>query len=175
MARVPPNLQFQIDDCEAPWLYSRSRPFDFIKMRAMGGSIADWPALLRQAYEHLCPGGWIELTDFDAWASTDDDSLPETSSYYEYQVRLDEAAKKFGRVMNVGPLHKAHLLEAGFVDIVEDRRKVCLLTQLPPSPANRPLYSTSHPCRDFRQTWLTFCESLRSHSPPGPRTRNKKN
>ena len=94
-------------------------------MRAMGGSIANWPALLRQAYENLCPGGWIELSDFDAWASTDDDSLPATSSYHEFQVRLDEAAKKFGRVMNVGPLHKQNLIEAGFVDVVDDRRKVC--------------------------------------------------
>ena len=90
----------------------------------MGGSIADWPALLHQAYEHLCPGGWIELSDFDAWASTDDDSLPATSSYHEFQVSLNEAARKFGRVMNVGPLHKQNLVEAGFVDVVDDRRKV---------------------------------------------------
>jgi hypothetical protein len=62
-------------------------------MRTMGGSIANWPAFLKQAYEHICPGGWIELSDFDAWASTDDESLPETSSYHEFQVRLDEAAK----------------------------------------------------------------------------------
>ena len=93
-------------------------------MRAMGGSIANWPALLRQAYDNLCPGGWIELSDFDAWASTDDNSLPDTSSYHEFQVRLDEAAKKFGRNMNVGPLHKQNLLEAGFVDVVDDCRKV---------------------------------------------------
>jgi hypothetical protein len=118
-------------------LYSRDKPFDFIKMRALGGSIANWSALLQQAYEHLSPGGWIELTDFDAWASTDDNSLPETSAYHEFQVRLDEAAKKFGRNMNVGPLHKENLLAAGFVDIVEDRRKVrSLMFALHPSSAS---------------------------------------
>jgi hypothetical protein len=98
----------------------------------MGGSIANWPALLRQAYEHLRPGGWIELSDFDAWASTDDDSLPETSAYHEFQVRLDEAAKKFGRTMNVGPLHKQHLINAGFVEVVDDVRKVRLAFVLSP-------------------------------------------
>lgn len=53
---VPPNLQFEIDDCEEEWMYSH--PFDFIHIRGMGGSIADWPGLLRRAYENLAPGGW---------------------------------------------------------------------------------------------------------------------
>lgn len=92
----------------------------------MGGSIADWPRLLEQAYEHLIPGGWIEVSDFDAWASTDDNSLPEDSSYHAFQVALDQAATNFGRQMNVGPLHKGRLEAAGFVDVVEDRRKVPL-------------------------------------------------
>jgi hypothetical protein len=92
----------------------------------MGGSIADWPTLLQQAYLHLAPGGYIELSDFDAWASTDDSSLPTDSSYHIFQVALDEAATKFGRKMNIGPLHKGNLVDAGFVDVVEDVRKVPL-------------------------------------------------
>ena len=92
----------------------------------MGGSIADWPKLLSQAYNHLTHGGYIELSDFDAWASTDDDSLPKDSSYHIFQVALDEAATQFGRKMNIGPLHKEHLNAAGFVDVVEDVRKVPL-------------------------------------------------
>ena len=103
----------------------------------MGGSIANWPDLLRQAYDHLRPGGWIELTDFDAWASTDDNSLPETSSYHEFQVKLDEAAKTFGRNMNVGPLHKDNLVAAGFVDVVDDCRKVRTLLAMVVEPFTR--------------------------------------
>jgi hypothetical protein len=124
--RVPPNLKFEIDDIESLWTFSLSNPFSYIKLRAMGGSIADWPSLLSQAYTHLAPGGWIELTDFDAWASTDDDSLPTTSSYHLFQTSLEEAATRFGRRMNVGPTHKGNLERAGFVDIVEDKRKVSL-------------------------------------------------
>lgn len=105
-------------------------------MRALGGSIANWPALLRQAYTHLVPGGWIELQDFDAWASTDDDSLPESSAYWEFQTSLEEAATRFGRRMNVGPGHAAALREAGFVGVVDDCIKVrsssfCFFSLLP--------------------------------------------
>jgi hypothetical protein len=92
----------------------------------MGGSIANWPRLLSQAYTHIAPGGYIELSDFDAWASTDDNSLPLTSSYHLFQVSLEEAATKFGRRMNVGPTHASALKAAGFVDVVEDVRKVPL-------------------------------------------------
>lgn len=111
---------------ESTWIFPRDKPFDFIKMRAMGGSIANWPRLLGQAYDHIRPGGWIELSDFDAWASTDDNSLPKSSSYHEFQVRLEEAATMFGRKMNVGPGHKRALEDAGFVDVTEDIRKVPL-------------------------------------------------
>ncbi|KAH8600963.1 S-adenosyl-L-methionine-dependent methyltransferase [Bisporella sp. PMI_857] len=84
------------------------------------------PNLTFHIDDHLRPGGWIELTDFDAWASTDDNSLPESSSYHVFQVALAEAAERFGRIMNVGPLHRRHLEAAGFVDIVQDKRKVPL-------------------------------------------------
>jgi Sec-independent protein secretion pathway component TatC len=80
--RVPPNLKFEIDDCKEVWTFPLSKPFDYIKIRAMGGSIANWPALLRQAYTHLAPGVWIELTDFAAWSNTDDDSPRKDSPYH---------------------------------------------------------------------------------------------
>jgi len=90
----------------------------------MGGSIADWPRLLKQAYNHLAPGAWIEVTDSEAWALTDDDSLPDTSPYVEFQKRLDEASTKFGRKMNIAPHHKQALIDAGFEDVVDEIRKV---------------------------------------------------
>ena len=65
LIQVPPNLQFEIDDVEDEWRYSR--PFDYIHIRAMGGSIRDWPKLMQQAYQNLRPNGWIEVTDFEAW------------------------------------------------------------------------------------------------------------
>ncbi|KAK2766106.1 hypothetical protein FQN54_007621 [Arachnomyces sp. PD_36] len=121
---VPPNLRFEIDDCESDWPYSTK--FDYIHLRSMAGSISDWPRLMRQAYNNLEPGGWIEVSDFETWASTDDDSLPETSSYYKFQTQLNRAAIKFGRPMNVAPQFKKFVENAGFKNVTEEIYKIPL-------------------------------------------------
>jgi hypothetical protein len=104
-------------------MFPVSEPFDFIHVRSMGGSIADWPRLLRQAYDNLAPGGWIELND-GTWATSDDNSFPDDSSYAEFQRRLHEAFMLFGKRVNIGPCHKQGLIEANFEDVVEVIRKV---------------------------------------------------
>jgi hypothetical protein len=100
----------------------------------MGGSIADWPRLLQQAYDHLAPGGWVQLID-GKWATSDDDSFPERSSYAEFQRSVDEASIIFGRRINVRPMHKRAAIEAGFEGVVEVVRKVsdlpCSCSSLP--------------------------------------------
>jgi hypothetical protein len=48
--RVPPNLEFQIDDCELDWTFTKGS-FDFIHIRGLHGSVKDWPRLLKQAFE----------------------------------------------------------------------------------------------------------------------------
>ena len=119
---VPPNLRFEIDDCEEEWLFSQ--PFDFIHIRTMGGSIGDWPALLKRAYDNLAPGAWIEVTDFETWCCTDDDSLPKESALEEWQQALIEASQRVGRVMLIAQHFKQLVTEAGFEDVKEDTRKV---------------------------------------------------
>ena len=46
---VPPNLSFEIDDCESEWNYSTK--FDFIHTRHMDFSIANWEKLMLQCFE----------------------------------------------------------------------------------------------------------------------------
>ncbi|KAL1962493.1 hypothetical protein VTN77DRAFT_9614 [Rasamsonia byssochlamydoides] len=121
---VPPNLRFEIDDAEEEWSFSQ--PFEYIHIRSMAGSIADWPRLLQQAYDNLVPGGWIELTDFETWATTDDNSLPESSAYHEYQVRLSEAAAAFGKTMNIAPHFLSLVKNAGFTAVTEETYKAPL-------------------------------------------------
>jgi hypothetical protein len=50
--RVPPNLQFQIDDCELDWTFEKES-FDYIHIRGLQGSVKDWPGLLTQAYRYV--------------------------------------------------------------------------------------------------------------------------
>ncbi|OCK77654.1 S-adenosyl-L-methionine-dependent methyltransferase [Lepidopterella palustris CBS 459.81] len=97
---VPPNLHFQVDDAEAPWVYTR--PFDFVHTRDLGGSISDWPKLIGQAYTHLKPGGWIELQEF------------------EYLERLHKASEMFNKPMNTAEGYKQRLIDAGFQCVRDD-------------------------------------------------------
>lgn len=121
---TPMNLCFEVDDAEEDWQFGCK--FDYIHIRSMSGSIADWPRLLSQAYDYLNPGGWIEFTEFEAWAWTDDGSLPESSAYQQYQVLLDETAREFGKDLNIAPKLARLLGNAGFTDVVSERQKVPL-------------------------------------------------
>ena len=47
-AWVPPNLKFEIDDCEAEWTYPENH-FDYIHIRSLFGCIQDWHRLYAQA------------------------------------------------------------------------------------------------------------------------------
>lgn len=121
---VPPNLRFLVDDAEEPWLFSASRPFDFIHARDLGGAVADWPRLLRQAHEHLKPGGWIELQEFEVTLKSDDDTMRLAPTLCEYLDKLHEASEAFQRPMNIAEGHRQRLVEAGFEDVRDEVYKV---------------------------------------------------
>ena len=121
---VPENLHFEVDDVEEDWHFGRT--FDYIHVRGMDGAIADWPRLLKQAYDNLSPGGWIEIFDNEAQWLTDDGSLPDTSAYHQYLELLHEAAASFGKPLNVSPTYRELLGNAGFTKITDDKRKVPL-------------------------------------------------
>ncbi|KZN86741.1 hypothetical protein EN45_052860 [Penicillium chrysogenum] len=121
---VPPNLRFVVDDAESQWLYSPSRPFDFIHARDLGGAIADWPRLMRQSYEHLRPGGWIELQEFEVMLRSDDDSMRFAPALCEFLDRLTKASEAFQRPMNIAEGHRQRLVEAGFEDVRDEVYKV---------------------------------------------------
>ncbi|OAG41862.1 hypothetical protein AYO21_03865 [Fonsecaea monophora] len=133
---VPPNLEFLIDDCEADWTFHRS--FDFIRLGHMGGSIADWEKLFQQCMDNLRPGGWVEVIDFEAWGSTDDNSLPDNSPWHTWQTELSNAAERFGRVMNISPHIKGLVDQAGFENVVHEVHKVPL-SPWPKEPRRRNL------------------------------------
>ncbi|KAJ5731417.1 uncharacterized protein N7483_005925 [Penicillium malachiteum] len=121
---VPPNLRFLVDDAESPWLFSSTRPFDFIHIRDLGGSIADWPRLLEQAYANLKPGGWIELQEFEVTLKSDNDSLRLAPTLCEFLGRLHQASEAFHRPMNIAEGHRQGLVEAGFEDVRDEVYKV---------------------------------------------------
>lgn len=49
---VPPNLKFEVDDCEAEWTYPDNY-FDYIHIRTLTGCIKDWNRLYTQAMRYV--------------------------------------------------------------------------------------------------------------------------
>ena len=52
MIRVPPNLNFEIDDAEDEWLY-KTDSLDFVHCRYLFHGIRNWPKLLDQAMRYV--------------------------------------------------------------------------------------------------------------------------
>lgn len=121
---VPPNCRFLVDDAEADWLYNTSQPFDLIHARDMGGAVSDWPRLLDQGFQHLRPGGWLELCEFEVMLRSDDDSIALAPTLCEFLGQLSLASARFNRPMNIAQRHRQHLVEAGFEDVHEKVFKV---------------------------------------------------
>ena len=126
---VPPNCKFIIDDLESDWAYAEDDKFDFIHLRTMCGSIADWDRLLQQAYQHLKPGGWIEFQEYEAWMKSDDNSIDEANAVMEWQRLIDVSSSKFGKRMNLATEVGGYLKKAGFINVQDEGYKVCSMSR----------------------------------------------
>ncbi|EFW18774.1 hypothetical protein D8B26_005584 [Coccidioides posadasii str. Silveira] len=121
---IPPNCKFYVDDVESEWPYQPGEEFDFIHGRGMGGSIANWDQLYERAYQHLKPGGWIEMQEYETDVHSDDNSLDNARLIKKFQRVGDEASAKFGKQFNVAGTHKQRLIDAGFVNVKDDVYKI---------------------------------------------------
>ncbi|PYH40229.1 class I SAM-dependent methyltransferase [Aspergillus saccharolyticus JOP 1030-1] len=142
---VPPNVDFFVDDYEADWL-EKLNAYDFIHSRNLAGydpyprpplhlphpyshpsahtinparCVMDWHRLIRQAYDHLKPGGYLELQESAVWAWSDDGTLTMDSPLMEYLMALNDAGHMIGRELNIYIDLKPWLLAHGFEDVHE--------------------------------------------------------
>lgn len=132
---VPPNVKFEVDDIESRWLYSC--PHDFIFCRNLGFAVSDWPRLVRQAFENVRPGGWVEFQDFDMEMYAEDASFKRGCDTDTYLRLLMEASRKVGKEPSPGPKLEGWVKEAGFENVEcrrfrlpvgpwpKDQRQVC--------------------------------------------------
>ncbi|KAJ9317649.1 hypothetical protein DTO271D3_2115 [Paecilomyces variotii] len=123
---VPPNCRFYVDDVESDWTFPPDEKFDFIHGRGMAGGIGDWSRLYRQAYEHLVPGGWIEMQEYESEAHSDDGTLETTQFIRNWQDMINDASERVGKNFNEAPSQRQRLIDAGFVDVRDDIYKVPL-------------------------------------------------
>ncbi|KAJ5587098.1 uncharacterized protein N7459_002863 [Penicillium hispanicum] len=117
---APPNCRFSIDDAESDWTFPPSEAFDYIHARSMGGGIGDWPRLLKQAYHHLRPGGWFEAQEFEAFVFSDDGTHQCATTILDWQDKLKDASKQFGKPMNVAPRISQWMEGEGFINVADD-------------------------------------------------------
>lgn len=120
-AFVPPNLTFYVDDLEEKWTYASK--FDFIYARMLTGSLSNWPSFFEQSFEHLNPGGWIELADIVFPIESDDGTVPPDSAIKRWGDLSLEASKVLKRPLDSAKLYKEQLASAGFTNIVETKYK----------------------------------------------------
>lgn len=90
----------------------------------MGGCIGDRDRLLRQAFKHLVPNGYIELQGVDAHLYSDDGTIEQAPNAQLWMKKMREACTKFGKPVDGGSEWKARLIKAGFVDVHQEVRKV---------------------------------------------------
>lgn len=120
---VPPNCSFEVDDVEEEWTF-REESFDFIFARDLIFAIRDWPKLIRQSFDHLKPGGWVEFESIYGVLGCDDGSLPADGSFHKFDKLVQEAAIAFGTPLTDPGKWKEQLEAAGFVNVTQKIFKV---------------------------------------------------
>ncbi|KAF9872330.1 polyketide synthase [Colletotrichum karsti] len=112
---VPSNVRFLVDDVEDTWL--NGNDFDFVHLRNMVPILKSPVGLLRNAYEHMKPGGWVELQDVDGQVHCDDNTVPEDWPLVRFTHHLVDAFAKFGTNSHAAVFGRQYLEQAGFVNI----------------------------------------------------------
>lgn len=128
---VPPNVRFEIDDASKGWAHKADH-FDFVYIRWLTGAIKDWPAVYKEAYRCLKPGGWIEHVDASGDIYSDDNSVSEKSALSQWGPLWQEAGKRIERPVDIIPANRQEngMKEAGFVNITKKDFSVSYLYYL---------------------------------------------
>ncbi|XP_044722024.1 methyltransferase domain-containing protein [Hirsutella rhossiliensis] len=120
---LPPNLVFEVDDVEHDWLWAESS-FDLIHGRELIMAIRDWPRLVRQAFDRLKPGGYLQLAGSYPEFQSDDGTLTPDSAYVEIGNIYFDMSERVGASGREVLNWKDYLSCAGFEDIYERLYKI---------------------------------------------------
>ena len=118
-----PNVDFQLADAQAEWTFHE--PFDLIHLRGLSGAFQDWRKIYAQAFTHLKPGGYIEISDIDLTAitislshSSSDPPATTTPSYlHTYAEAVRSATQEAGYPRDLHHLCTELFTDAGFTDV----------------------------------------------------------
>lgn len=124
---VPPNVKFELDDCNREWTWNEDS-FDFIHLRMLIGVISNWSDIFRNAFRCARSGAYVESMVSSAFFRSDDGSVKKGSALEQWHSIFWEGGKKLGRTFKVleDDLQKKAMEEAGFVDIAVKDIKIPL-------------------------------------------------
>lgn len=114
---IPPNCRFEIHDVESDWTFPKNH-FDLIHIRYLVGSIGDWDALMKKAFDHLAPGGYLEIGEQKVrmFSNVEGGVTPAMSQYFDV---FDDACKAAGKDVLSVDKFADKLKKAGFDDVEE--------------------------------------------------------
>jgi ubiquinone/menaquinone biosynthesis C-methylase UbiE len=114
---VPPNLKFQIEDCEQEWTFEDSS-IDYIHARGLNGNV-DRFEFTKKVFKALKPKGVVEFVEVCIEPNTKKRTLAANSYIKQWGEFFREAGKKRRKhfmVSNDGTLRQA-METVGFEDI----------------------------------------------------------
>ncbi|KAH8645412.1 S-adenosyl-L-methionine-dependent methyltransferase [Xylariales sp. PMI_506] len=121
-----PNCLFERMDCEDDWMWSYK--YDYIHARMITLAIRNPKRLIRQAFEYLNPGGWLEINDAVADLVSEEgseaDERVETSKLKQWWTFLSTGAYLNGVDTNKVLKYEQWFVEAGFTDVKVEKFKV---------------------------------------------------
>ena len=83
-------------------------------------SIRNWPQFLRRCFQHLKPGGWLEINDVaHRFFAEDGCSEVESPVLKWWRVVFQESSKNNGIDLDDTYRHAQQMRDAGFVDVRE--------------------------------------------------------
>ncbi|KAF3008195.1 hypothetical protein E8E14_008223 [Neopestalotiopsis sp. 37M] len=127
-----PNCTFQRDDAEDTWVFPAPHPpgtacsypcehrimFDYVHLRLVSTCFDDPRTVMKNAWDNMKPGGWIEFQDASLQFS-DDSGNWEGSALQKWSRGCIDGAASAGRDILVPQKYKQWLEEVGFVDVQE--------------------------------------------------------
>lgn len=110
------NVEFVVDDAEQEWVFPQVPHFDYVHCRLVFTCFDHPERVMRNAFDQLRPGGWIEYQDAECSNLTYPGGIQSKHLPLHIEI-LSRAMRKRGRDPNI-TMHLPSLMrQTGFVEI----------------------------------------------------------
>ncbi|KAF5678145.1 methyltransferase [Fusarium heterosporum] len=121
---VPPNVEFQMEDCDRLWTFPESS-FHFIRAWGLNGCVNRY-SFTKEAFKTAAPGGVVEFGEVCVGLCSSNGTLADKCHMKEWEDFFQQAGNKRGKpfmVTDDETLRRA-MEDAGFNDVKEHKYKI---------------------------------------------------